>query len=115
MCNGLSEAGATLRYVYDPDPVKGCRAFRKSFPNVKVMASPEQQEVVFDDPETRLVAGAAGDLGTVQRWDFEQWRRGKNYFTDKAPLTTLEQLEAAKACVQKQVKIHVLLWGTSAL
>lgn len=38
MCNGLTEAGATLRYVYDPDPAK-VAAFVKAFPQVKVATS----------------------------------------------------------------------------
>lgn len=29
---------------------------------------------------------------------------GKDYFTDKAPLTTLKQLEAAKEMVKRQVR-----------
>ena len=55
MCNGLTEAGATLRYVYDPDPEK-VAAFVKAFPQVKVAASEQE---IFDDPETKLIAGAA--------------------------------------------------------
>lgn len=106
MCNGLIEAGATLRYVYDPDPVK-VEHFVKSFPNVKV-ASSEQE--VFDDPETRLVAGAAV---TSERCalGLRAMEAGKDYFTDKAPLTTLEQLEAAKACVQKTGKKYMCYYG----
>ena len=31
MCNGLTEAGAILKYVWDPDPAK-VAAFLKAFP-----------------------------------------------------------------------------------
>ena len=41
MCNGLTEAGATLKWVYDPDPKK-VEAFVKSFPDVKVAKSEEE-------------------------------------------------------------------------
>ena len=34
MCNGLLEAGATLKWVYDPDPKK-TEAFRAKYPQAK--------------------------------------------------------------------------------
>lgn len=37
MCNGLTEAGATLKWVYDPD-AKKVEAFQKAFPGVKAAA-----------------------------------------------------------------------------
>ncbi len=106
MCNGLVEAGATLRYVYDPD-VKKVEAFVKAFPNVKV-ASSEQE--VFDDPETKLIAGAAV---TSERCalGLRAMEAGKDYFTDKAPLTTMEQLEAAKECVKRTGRKYMCYYG----
>jgi predicted dehydrogenase len=91
MCNGLVEAGGDLKWVYDPDPAK-VQAFCKSFPQVKA-ASSEQE--ILNDPEVRLIAAAAvpserGALGILAM------EHGKDYFTDKAPFTTLEQLEKAK-------------------
>ncbi len=90
MCNGLLEAGAELRYVYDSDPYK-VDAFRARFPGVRLARTLEE---VLDDPEVRLVAAAAvpderGPLG------LRVMTAGKDYFTDKAPFTTLAQLEAA--------------------
>ena len=92
MCNGLTEAGATLKYVYDPDPQKVAN-FLKAFPQA---IAAESEEQVLNDPETKLVAGAAV---TSERCalGLRVIAAGKDYFTDKAPLTTLEQLEAAKA------------------
>ena len=91
MCNGLTEAGATLKYVYDPDPAKVAR-FLKAFPQA---VPAESEEQVLSDPETRLIAGAAV---TSERCalGLRAIAHGKDYFTDKAPLTTLEQLEAAR-------------------
>ncbi|MFC5531346.1 Gfo/Idh/MocA family protein [Cohnella yongneupensis] len=91
-CNGLREAGATLKWVYDRDPAKVER-FVAAYPEVKVAQSEEQ---ILQDPEVRLVAAAAiasdrGPLGV------KVMRHGKDYFTDKTPFTTLEQLEEAKA------------------
>jgi predicted dehydrogenase len=94
MCNGLTEAGGELRWLYDPDPNK-VAALKERFPQAQVA---RQLEEVLDDPEIKLVAAAAipserGPLG-LQVMD-----AGKDYFTDKAPFTTLEQLEAARAKV----------------
>ena len=50
MCNGLTEAGAELGWVYDPDPAKA-EAFRKRFPGVRVARALDE---VLDDPDVRL-------------------------------------------------------------
>jgi predicted dehydrogenase len=95
-CNGLTEAGATLKWVYDPDPRK-VSAFREKFPSSKVARSLDE---VLADPEVRLVAAAAvpnehGPLGC------RVLQAGKDYFTDKTPFTTLEQLDQARAITEK--------------
>ncbi|MGM7702754.1 Gfo/Idh/MocA family protein [Pseudalkalibacillus sp. Hm43] len=91
MCNGLTEAGATLKWVYDPDPKK-MEAFCKVYPQVKQASSEEE---ILQDPTVQLIAGAAipshrCGLG-LRAMD-----AGKHYFTDKTPFTTLAQLEAAR-------------------
>lgn len=94
MCNGLIEAGATLKWVYDPDPQK-IEQFLKQYPQAKVAPS---LDAILQDESVKLVAGAAIPdercaLG------LKVMDAGKDYFTDKAPLTTQEQLAAAKAKV----------------
>jgi predicted dehydrogenase len=91
-CNGLLEAGAELRWVFDPDPHK-VETFRQSFPMARVARSLDE---VLEDPGVNLVAAAAvpserGPLGT------RVMRAGKNYFTDKTPFTTLGQLAEARS------------------
>jgi predicted dehydrogenase len=96
MCNGLLEAGAELKWVYDPDPAK-VNAFLSRFPGTPVAESEVQ---VLEDASIHLVAGAAvpcdrGDLGLrVQQ-------HGKHYFTDKTPFTTFAQLERARESVKR--------------
>jgi predicted dehydrogenase len=95
MCNGLQEAGATLKWVYDPDPAKVSQ-FVKTYPHVRVAESEQQ---ILQDPEIALVAAAAipsdrGPLGV------KVMEHGKDYFTDKTPFTSLDQLERAKLAVQ---------------
>ncbi len=94
MCNGLTEAGAEVKWVYDPDPEK-CKAFKEQFPEAQIAASEEE---VLNDPEVKLVCGA--DVPNQRAaLGIRVMRAGKDYFTDKTPLTTLDQLEAVKKTV----------------
>jgi len=93
MVNDLVWAGATLKWVYDPDPAK-LEPMLKEHPGAGI-ARCEQE--ILDDPEVQLVAAAAV---TCERADLgiRVMKAGKDYFTAKAPLTTLWQLERVKAC-----------------
>jgi predicted dehydrogenase len=106
MCNGLLEAGATLKWVYEPDSKK-TEAFQAKFPQVKVARSLDE---ILADPEVQLVAAAAvtserGPLGCTVMTG------GKDYFTDKAPFTTMEQLDQAKAVVGKTGRKYMVYYG----
>jgi predicted dehydrogenase len=106
MCNGLLEAGATLKWVYDPDPKK-TDAFRAKFPQAKAAGSLDE---VLSDPEIRLVAAAAvtserGPLGC------QVMEAGKDYFTDKAPFTTMEQLNQAKEVVARTGRKYMVYFS----
>lgn len=94
MCEGLIAAGATLKQVYDPDPQK-IATFVETFPTVQVAESESQ---ILEDEGINMVASAAvpsdrGPLGV------RVMEAGKDYFTDKPPLTTLDQLQQAKDAV----------------
>jgi len=106
MCNGLTEAGAEIKYVYDPDPEK-MAAFVKMFPGA---AKARSEDEIFLDPEVKLIAGAAV---TNERCalGLRAMSAGKDYFTDKAPLTTLEQLAAAKAKVRETGRKYMVYYG----
>lgn len=92
MCNGLTEAGGTLKWVYDPDPAK-VKAFLEKFPQVKAAESEQQ---IMQDPEVRLIAGAAVPSERCAL-GLRAMEHGKDYFTDKTPFTDLAQLEQARA------------------
>lgn len=94
MCNGLIEAGATLKWVYDPDPQK-IEQFLKQYPQTNVAPS---LETILSDASVKLVAGAAIPAERCAL-GLKVMDAGKDYFTDKAPLTTLAQLAAAKTKV----------------
>lgn len=94
MTNGLIEAGATIKYVYDPDSTKVAQ-YLEQFPDVEKAESLEQ---ILEDDSIHLVAAAAipnlrSALGN------KVMRAGKDYFTDKTGFTTLEQLEETKKVV----------------
>lgn len=95
-CTGLLQAGGTLKWVYDADPTR-VRRFTEMFPQVRVARSFDE---VLADPEVQLVAAAAitnrrGPIGC------SVLRAGKDYFTDKAPFTTLAQLDEARRVVSE--------------
>jgi predicted dehydrogenase len=106
MCNGLIEAGATLKWVYDPDPAKVDK-FVQQYPQVLVAAS---LDVILNDSEVHLVAGAAIPSERCAL-GLKTMAAGKDYFTDKAPLTTLEQLADAKAMVEKTGKKYAVYYS----
>jgi predicted dehydrogenase len=98
-CNGLLEAGAALKWVYDPDPKK-VEAFQAKYPQAKVARSLDE---ILADGAVHLVAAAAipCDRGPIGCRVMEA---GKDYFTDKTPFTSLDQLDAAKAVVARTQK-----------
>ncbi len=90
-CNGLVEAGAELRWVFDSDPAK-VDAFRAKFPQARVARSLDE---ILADPDVRLVAAAAipNERAAI---GCRVMSADKDYFTDKTPFTTFEQLAEAR-------------------
>ena len=90
-CNGLIEAGAELKWVHDADPKK-VEAFRAKFPAVRVARSFDE---ILSDPAVKLVAAAAipNERGAI---GCRVMQAGKDYFTDKTPFTTFDQLAEAR-------------------
>lgn len=105
-CNGLVEAGATLKWVYDPDQSK-VDSFIEQFPQAKRAESLEQ---ILADEEVALVAAAAipsmrSALGN------KVLHSGKDYFTDKTPFTTLAQLEETKKVVAETKQKYMVYFS----
>jgi predicted dehydrogenase len=89
--NGLLEAGGELKWVFDPDPEK-VGNFMGKYPGARVARSLDE---ILEDPDVKLVAAAAvpSERGAIGCRVMEG---GKDYFTDKTPFTTLEQLALAR-------------------
>ena len=94
--NGLRDAGATLKYVYDSQPDR-IEKFVETYPGVQVADSLEQ---ILQDPEIRLVNAAAipDERAAI---GIQVLESGRDYFTDKSPFTTLEQLEQVREVVAR--------------
>ena len=106
MCSGLIEAGATLKWVHEPDPKK-LAAFLETFPGTKVAASLDE---ILADTEIKFVATAAvpnrrGPIGC------QVMQAGKDYFTDKPPFTTLSQLEEARKVAADTGKKYMVYYS----
>ena len=106
MCNGLIEAGGELKYVYDKDQAK-VEKFCETFPNVIVAKSEKE---ILDSPEVKLIAGAAIPCEKCAL-GMRVMDAGKDYFTDKTPLTTLEQLQMAKDKVKETGKKYMVYYS----
>lgn len=105
-CRGLIEAGGELRWVYDSDSEK-ISAFRTVFPQVQPASSLGQ---ILDDPQVKLIAAAAVpnlrcSLGR------QVMEAGKDYFTDKTPLTSLAQLKEARAVVKATARKYMVYYS----
>jgi predicted dehydrogenase len=106
MCHGLTEAGAELRWVYDPDPAK-VTAFVDKFPGTTAAESADQ---VLQDPDVQLVASAMVPADHAG-WGVQVMRHAKDYFTDKPALTTLPQLAQARQAVQETGRKYAVYYS----
>ena len=106
MCNGLIEAGATLKWVYDPDPAKVDK-FVQQYPQAQIAPT---LDAILNDNTVQLVAGAAIPSERCAL-GLKVMDAGKDYFTDKAPLTTLAQLEAAKRKVAQTGRKYAVYYS----
>ncbi|WP_054179632.1 Gfo/Idh/MocA family protein [Trabulsiella odontotermitis] len=106
MCNGLLEAGATLKWVWDANRQK-CEDFIRQYPQVKIADS---LATILADNDVQLVAGAAIPAQRCAL-GLKVMAAGKDYFTDKAPLTTLAQLDDAKAMAARTERKYAVYYS----
>ena len=105
-CNGLLEAGADLKWVYDPD-AKKVAAFVAKYPQARIARSLDE---ILADSSVHLVTAAAVpcDRGPI---GVRVMEADKDYFTDKTPFTTLNQLDAAKAAVARTGRKYMVYFS----
>ncbi|MGE9291255.1 MAG: Gfo/Idh/MocA family protein [Puniceicoccales bacterium] len=105
--NMLTKAGGTLKWVYSEDPAK-LDAIKDHIDAGTKIAT--RFEDILEDPEVQLVTSAAipnrrAEIG------FQVMDSGKDYFTDKSPFTTLEQLEQAKVKIKETGRKYMVSYS----
>ena len=93
---GLIEAGGELVAVFDEHASRRDQ-FCQRYPQARVVSDFSE---ILEDPSIHLVAAAAipnlrADIG------IQVLEAGKDYFTDKSPFTTLDQLKRVRATVER--------------
>lgn len=106
MCNGLIEAGASLKWIYDSDDKK-VDQYLKMYPMAKAARSYDE---ILLDIDVAMVASAAIPSNRCEI-GLQAMDAGKHCFIDKAPLTTLSQLQAAKDMVAKTGKKYAVYYS----
>ena len=106
MTGALQKAGGDLRYVFDTDAER-VKAWQKQFPQAEIV---DDIRRILDDPEIKLVAAAAIPNERCQV-GLQVMDAGKDYFTDKAPFTTLDQLGSAKAKVEETQQKYMVYFS----
>lgn len=106
MCNALTEAGAELKWVYDPDPKK-VQTVLDRYPGARAIDS---VEAVLEDEQIQLVAGAVVPCRRAAL-GLRVLRAGKHYFADKPGMTTFEQLDEVRAAVAATGKKYYIYFS----
>lgn len=106
MAGALNEAGGQLKWIYDADTSRA-EKFQENHPLAKVARSLAE---VLDDSAVQMVAAAAVPSERCAL-GLQVLDAGKDYFTDKSPFTTLEQLASAKAAVTRTGRRYMVYFS----
>lgn len=108
--DGLASAGGRLEYVLDTDP-KRFEAVLAKYPNAKIARSLDE---ILDDSKVKLVTAAAIPS---QRCEIgiRVMNAGKDYLTDKAPFTNLEQLAQARVAAERTGQKYAVCYSERLL
>lgn len=106
MCNGLIEAGAELKSVYDRDPEK-VKQFIERYPQARRASSRQE---ILEDGELKLVASAIRpderpELG------MKAMKLGKDFFVDKPGMLSLDEIDAVRACCEETGRKYMIYFG----
>lgn len=104
--DGLAQAGGTLKYIYEPDESK-IGNILAAHPGCKVARHFEE---ILEDDSIHLVTSAAIPSERC-RIGLEAMHAGKDYFTDKSPFTSLDQLAQARAAAATTGRKYMVYFG----
>lgn len=108
---GLANAGGTCKYIYEPRAEK-LEPLKKLIESGTKIVS--RFEEILEDPEVQLITSAAipdERCGIGLR----VMDAGKDYFTDKSPFTTLDQLAAAREKVKATGRKYMVCYSERLL
>ena len=94
MVANLVQAGGVLKLIYDTNPKK-VELLRRQYPQAQIASSADE---ILQDPDVMLVAAAAIPSQRCEL-GLQVLAHGKDYFTDKTPFTSLDQLHQARQAV----------------
>ena len=104
---GLANAGGVCRYIYEPraDKLESLKDLIEG--GTKIVSSLDE---ILADPEVHVVTSAAipnqrAEIG------LRVLEAGKDYFTDKSPFTTLEQLDRVRAKVAETGRKYMVCYS----
>ena len=103
--NGLTEAGAELAMIYDHDAAR-LEGLKKQFPQARVARSFD--EVLASDVQLVAAAAIPNERGPI---GCQVMQSGKDYFTDKCPLTSLDQLASAERVVAETGRKYMVYYS----
>lgn len=104
---GLANAGGVCKYIYEPNESKIAPLKQLVEEGTKVVSSFEE---ILEDDEVQLVTSAAipNQRAAV---GMKVLDAGKDYFTDKSPFTTLEQLAKARRKVKETGRKYMVSYS----
>jgi len=108
--NGLASAGGTLKYIYEPDASRHNDVLEKN-PGATAV---DNFEEILEDDDVKLVTSAAIPCDRCAV-GMQVMDAGKDYLTDKAPFTTMEQLEQAKQKVEATGRKYMVCYSERLL
>ena len=106
MVNGLLDAGAELVGVWDED-LKKVSAFQSAFPQAHAASCLDE---LLDAPDISLIVSAAVPSERCPL-GLRVMAAGKDYFVDKAPMTTPDQLAAARRAVEETGRKYMVYYS----
>ena len=106
MVNGLLDAGAELVGVWDED-LKKVSAFQSAFPQAHAASCLDE---LLDAPDISLIVSAAVPSERCPL-GLRVMAAGKDYFVDKAPMTTPDQLAAARRAVVETGRKYMVYYS----
>lgn len=106
MVGAIQRGGGVMVSAYGAEPDKVV-AFRKQFPNVKMVRSETE---ILDDPSIQLVLTSARNVDRAPL-GVKVMKRGKDFLTDKPGIVTLEQLAEVRKTIVETHRIYGILYS----